>query len=92
MTSPWTTRRPGTSATTESGWSLDHRDLARAVEAKFATTRHKRWRAELWKTHLGEIERLWTPTLVEWIEPEQLPDLAETVEAISRRMRELRLA
>lgn len=76
---------------TESGWSLDHHDLARAVEAKLATTRHKRWRAELWKTHLDEIEQLWSPTLVEWIEPELLPDLDEAVEAISRRMRELRL-
>jgi len=77
---------------TESSWSLDHRDLARAVEAKLGTTRHKRWRDGLWKTHLGEIERLWSPTLVEWIEPDQIPDFDETVAVVAGRMRELRLA
>lgn len=76
---------------TESGWYLDRRELAKAVEVKLRTTRHKRWRGDLWKTHLAEIEELWFPTLTEWIEPDRIPDFEEAVDAVARRLHELRL-
>jgi predicted nucleotidyltransferase component of viral defense system len=75
----------------ESGWYLDRKDLARAIEAKLRTTRHKRWRSDLWRVHLDEIEELWIPTLREWIEPDRIPDFDLTVEAVTHRMRELGL-
>ncbi len=76
---------------TESGWYLEPRDLAKAVAVKLETTRHKRWRDDLWKTNLGDIEALWEPTLREWIEPDCIPGFDATVQAVSRRLRELGL-
>jgi predicted nucleotidyltransferase component of viral defense system len=76
---------------TESGWHLDRRELEQAIEAKLRTTRHKRWRGDLWRIHLAEIEELWLPTLTEWIEPDRIPAFEETVDAVARRLHELRL-
>lgn len=76
---------------TDSGWFLDPGDLAKAVEVKLRTTRHKRWRGDLWRVHLAEIEELWLPTLREWVQPDQIPDFDETVRVVARRLRELRL-
>lgn len=41
----------------ESGWHLDPADLRRAVDAKLALTRHRRWRSGLWRLNLEAIER-----------------------------------
>jgi predicted nucleotidyltransferase component of viral defense system len=76
---------------TESGWHLDPRELAKAVEVKLQTTRHKRWRSDLWKANLRDIEALWEATLLEWIEPDRIPSFDESVQAVARRLRELRL-
>lgn len=75
----------------ESGWHLEPRDLATAVDAKLAVTRHRRWRPGLWKQHLPEIEMLWRPTLEAWIEPDRIPGFEESVDLVERRLRELRL-
>lgn len=76
---------------TDAGWHLDPADLRRAVDAKLSITKHKRWKAGLWRNHLDEIENSWTAVLVEWIEPERIPDFNETVEVVAKRMRELGL-
>lgn len=75
----------------ESGWHLDPKELRACVDAKLALTKHKRWRAGLWRTHLDEIEVLWDATLAEWVPPERVPGFAEAVGEVSRRLRELRL-
>ena len=76
---------------TDAGWHLDPADLRQAVDAKLAITKHKRWKAGLWRNQLDEIEASWTSVLEEWIEPEQIPDFDETVEVVAKRMRELGL-
>ena len=76
---------------TVSGWHLEPRDLARAVEAKLEQTRHRRWRGALWRAHLDEIEAIWEETLVTWMPPETIPVFATVVCEVERRLRELRL-
>ena len=76
---------------TDAGWHLDPADLRQAVDAKLAITKHKRWKAGLWRNHLDEIEANWTSVLEEWIEPERIPEFDETVEVVTKRMRELGL-
>lgn len=48
----------------ESGWHLDPADLRRAVDAKLALTRHRRWRSGMWRLNLEAIERAWDETSV----------------------------
>jgi predicted nucleotidyltransferase component of viral defense system len=76
---------------TASGWHLEPRDLARAVEAKLQQTRYRRWRGDLWKANLDEIEAIWEETLVTWVPPEAIPDFATVVREVERRLREVRL-
>jgi len=76
---------------TESGWHLEPDDLRKAVEAKLAITRHKRWQAGLWRINLQAIETTWEQTLLSWIDPGRLPAIATVVEDVGRRLRELRL-
>ena len=76
---------------TESGWHLEPDDLRKAVEAKLAITRHKRWQAGLWRINLQAIETAWEQTLLSWIDPGQLPAIATVIEDVGRRLRELRL-
>lgn len=42
----------------ESGWHLNPVELKRAVDAKLALTRRRRWRPGLWKLNLEAIEGL----------------------------------
>ncbi len=76
---------------TESGWHLDPRDLRRAVDAKLAITRHRRWRSGLWRANLGEIETAWETTMAAWVEPERLPPIGRVVAEVARRLRSLNL-
>lgn len=76
---------------TDAGWHLDPADLRRAVDAKLSITKHKKWKIGLWRNHLGDIETNWSAVLVEWIEPDRIPDFDETVEVVAWRMRELGL-
>jgi hypothetical protein len=69
----------------------DAADLRSVVDAKLAITRHRKWRNGLWREHSGEIEDLWTPVLVEWIDPDQIPLFDSAVDAVARRMRQLQL-
>lgn len=75
----------------ESGWHLDPADLRRAVDAKLAITRHRRWRSGLWRQNLDGIEQQWEATMASWVDPEKLPAFAAALEDVSRRLRELRL-
>jgi predicted nucleotidyltransferase component of viral defense system len=75
----------------ESGWPLDRRDLRRAIDAKLALTRYKRWRSGLWRTNIVAIEAAWQPTLVAWIDPRNLPDFETVRSDVAKRMRELQL-
>ncbi len=75
----------------DSGWHLDPADLRRAVDAKLAITRHKRWRPDLWRMNLGEIEAAWETTMAAWVEPERLPLFDQVVDDVARRLRSLRL-
>ncbi len=75
----------------DSGWHLDPRELRLAVDAKLEITRHKRWKAEFWRSHLAEIEQLWTTTLESWVPPDRLPTFDEAVADVARRLRELGL-
>lgn len=77
---------------TQAGWYLEPRDLRRAIEAKLQTTRHRRWRPNLWKLHLDEIAPVWARTLEEWITPEKIPLFEDAVADVERRLRELGLA
>lgn len=75
----------------ESGWHLDSSDLRRAVDAKLAMTRHRRWRSDLWRLNLEAIEPAWDETMGSWVDPLRLPPFTNTVEDVARRLRELRL-
>ena len=75
----------------DSGWHLDPAQLRTAVEAKLAITRHKRWRSNLWRGNLDEIEATYEATMASWIDPKVLLPFEETVRDIARRLRELRL-
>jgi predicted nucleotidyltransferase component of viral defense system len=75
----------------ESGWHLDPHDLRTAVDAKLAITRTRKWRDELWRRHLAEIEPLYEATLLEWVRPERLPAFEDAVADVARRLRALRL-
>lgn len=75
----------------ESGWHLDPPDLRRAVDAKLALTRHRRWRSGLWRLNLEAIERSWDETMGSWMDPSRLPPFTTTIENVARRLRELRL-
>ena len=76
---------------TRSGWHLDPADLRRAVDAKLALTRHRRWRSGLWRLNLEAIERAWDETMGSWVDPSRLPPFTNTIEDVARRLRELRL-
>ena len=75
----------------ESGWHLDPADLRRAVDAKLALTRHRRWRSGLWRLNLEAIERAWDETMRSWVDPSRLPPFTNTIEDVARRLRQLRL-
>lgn len=75
----------------DSGWHLDRRELLEAVEAKLEITRHRRWKPGLWRSHLDEIEPLWTTTLETWVPPDRLPTFDDAVADVARRLRELGL-
>lgn len=75
----------------DSDWHLDPADLRRAVDAKMALTRHRRWRPGLWRLNLEAIERSWDATLTSWLDPALLPSFADAVEDVAHRLRELRL-
>jgi predicted nucleotidyltransferase component of viral defense system len=75
----------------DSGWHLDGRELRKAVEAKLEITRHDRWKPGLWRSHLDEIEALWTTTLQVWVPPDRMPTFDEAVADVARRLRELGL-
>lgn len=75
----------------DSGWHLDPADLRMAVDSKLAITRHKRWRPDLWRVNLDEIEQAYESTLVSWVDPAVLPSFDATVKAVGHRLKELRL-
>jgi hypothetical protein len=75
----------------ESGWHLDPADLMMCVDRKLALTKHRKWRAGLWRTHLDEIEPLWESTLSEWVPPDRLLPFDQAVADLARKLRELRL-
>ena len=75
----------------ESGWYLDAADLRRAVDAKLALTRHRRWRSGLWRLNLEAIERAWDETMGSWVDPSRLAPVTTAIEDVARRLRELRL-
>jgi len=75
----------------ESGWHLDPADLRQAVDAKLALTRHRRWRSGLWRLNLEAIERTWDETMRSWVDPSRLPAFTNTIEDVTRCLRELRL-
>jgi predicted nucleotidyltransferase component of viral defense system len=75
----------------DSGWHLDLAQLRTAVEAKVAITRHRRWRPNLWRANLDEIETTYESTMASWIDPALLPVFDGLVRDIARRLRELRL-
>ena len=75
----------------DSGWHLDPADLRVAVDAKFSITRYRRWRPGLWRANLDEIERSYASTMISWVDPSVLPSWDPMVEAVGRRLKELRL-
>jgi predicted nucleotidyltransferase component of viral defense system len=75
----------------ESGWHLDPKELRACVDQKLALTKYKRWRTNLWRMHLDEIEPLWDATLTQWVHPDRIPSFAEAVAEVSGRLHELRL-
>jgi len=75
----------------DSGWHLKPDELRRAVNAKLAITRHRRWRPGLWRLNLGEIEASWESTMSAWVEPERLPTVQKVVAEVDRRLRSLHL-
>jgi predicted nucleotidyltransferase component of viral defense system len=74
-----------------SGWHLDAKELRRAVDAKLALTRHRRWRPELWKLNVNSIEVQWQVTLAAWMEPAEIPDFRTTLGQVATAMHDLRL-
>jgi len=75
----------------DSGWHLDPDELQHAVDAKLAITRHKRWRPDLWRSNLEEIEAAWETTMAAWVAPSRLPPFVEVVRNVARRLRALGL-
>lgn len=75
----------------QSGWHLDAGDLRKAVDAKLALTRYRRWRAGLWRNNIAAIEKAWDENLLSWIDPNQLPPFDTALEEVDRRLRELHL-
>ncbi len=75
----------------DTGWHLDPAELRRAVDAKLSITRHKRWRSDVWRTNLGEIEAAWDTIMAAWVEPERLPPFRGLVTEVARRLRSLGL-
>ncbi|HZK74806.1 MAG TPA: nucleotidyl transferase AbiEii/AbiGii toxin family protein [Clostridia bacterium] len=75
----------------ESGWHLDPADLRKAVDAKLALTRYRRWRPGLWRNNVDAIEAAWETTLLAWIDPDRLPSFSTVLSDVARRLRELRL-
>lgn len=61
------------------------------MDAKLAITRHKRWRADLWRSHLEDIETVWETTMAAWIEPARLPPFEQVVNDVAYRLRSFRL-
>ncbi len=77
----------------ESGWHLDPKDLAKAVDVKLQTgTRHKRWKADLWRANLDEISKNWESTVKEWVAPEHIPTFETAVGDVARRLKALQLS
>lgn len=56
----------------QSNWHLDPKQLRQAVDAKLENTRHKKWRAGLWRANLTGIEQDYEKTLLDWVAPEHL--------------------
>jgi len=75
----------------DSGWNLDAHDLRRAVDAKLSITRRKRWRSDVWRANLGEIEAAWETTMAAWVEPERLAPFDRVVAEVARQLRSVRL-
>lgn len=75
----------------DSGWHLDPNELRQAVDAKLVITRHKRWRAGLWRSNLEDIETMWETTMAAWIEPARLPPFEQVVSDVARKLRSFRL-
>lgn len=75
----------------ESGWAFDRKELRKAVDAKLALTRYKRWRPGLWQTNLVAIEAVWRQTLIAWMAPDELPAFETVQNDVARRMRALQL-
>ncbi len=75
----------------DSGWHLEPGELRQAVGAKLALTRHKHWRAGLWRSNLEEVQSAWETTMTAWVEPSRLPPFDDVVRAVASRLRSLRL-
>ena len=75
----------------ESGWHLDAEDLRRAIDAKLALTRFRRWRSGLWQNNIEAIKESWEDSLVSWIDPQRLPPFEMVLDDVARRLRELQL-
>ena len=74
-----------------SGWHLRAEELRQAVDAKLAITRHKRWKAGLWRSNLSDIESSWQTTMSAWVDPSRLPPCEEVVTEVDRALHALRL-
>lgn len=75
----------------ESGWHLDAGELRKAIDAKLALTRYRRWRSGLWRNNIDAIEEAWEESLVSWIDPHRLPPFNTVLDDVARRLRELQL-
>jgi len=75
----------------DSGWKLEPAELRKAVDAKLARTRHKRWRAGLWQNNLKDIELRWQEDLLAWIDPRNLPPFDTVVRDVESRLHDLDL-
>jgi len=75
----------------ESGWHLDAQDLRKAIDAKLALTRYRRWRHGLWRNNVDAIKDAWEGSLVSWIDPQRLPPFNVALGDVARRLRELQL-
>jgi hypothetical protein len=75
----------------ESGWHLDAGDLRRAIDAKLALTRYRRWRSGLWRNNIAAIEKVWAGSLLSWIDPNELPPFDTVLVDVARRLHELHL-
>jgi predicted nucleotidyltransferase component of viral defense system len=75
----------------ESGWHLDAGELRKAIDAKLAVTRYRRWRTGLWRNNVAAIEKAWDESLLSWIDPNELPPFDTVLQDVARRLRELHL-